>query len=300
MYTPSEECFLTWSAWGFCTQDEGKLSWVAWCYSADLGDISQMNIKSKVIGAIGVASLAIGAFAGVAQAEDREFGWSWTLTGASDYMFRGISYTGNDPTVNSYLEVTYGIAYAALWTSNIDTGDCDGCLGPWEQDVYIGIRPVTGPVNWDLAVLYYAYGTKGTVSTSDTDYFEFKAAATITPVTNLTVGAVFYYTPDQDLAATENISVEGNIGYTLPAVGIFTPTISGLVGFSDSEPNSFFPTGGYWLGDDSYTYWNAGVKLAIDKFFLDFRYWDTNNETPGNPDSLADERFVFSAGVTFP
>jgi hypothetical protein len=37
------------------------------------------------------------------------------------------------------------------------------------------------------------------------------------------------------------------------------------------------------------------LKLAVDKYFMDFRYWDTNVNN-----ELSDSRFVFSAGVTLP
>ncbi len=271
-----------------------------------------MALLNKISGGILAAGLALGAVAAPAAAEDT-FGYSWTVTGASDYMFRGISYTGSDPTVNSYLEGTYGMFYLGLWTSNIDTCDGSGCLGPWEQDVYLGIRTTTGPVSWDLAALYYYYKTKGSVSASETDYFEFKAAGTITPITNLSLTAAIYYTPDQDLASPENISVEGTVAYTLPKFGIFTPTISGQVGFSDADTNSIYGTEssalaggklGYWNGDDQYTYWNAGLKLAVEKFTFDLRYWDTNISDNVADLSLgsknSDERFFFSAAVTLP
>jgi hypothetical protein len=39
----------------------------------------------------------------------------------------------------------------------------------------------------------------------------------------------------------------------------------------------------------------VGLKLAVDKYFMDFRYWDTNLD-----DTTADARFVFSAGVNLP
>lgn len=180
--------------------------------------------------------------------------------------------------------------YLGLWTSNIDYGP----VGPWEQDVYLGIRPVTGPINWDIAAYYYLYGNRDSGqfgSSSDIDYYEFKISASTTPVTNMTVGATVWLTPDQGYAATDNISYEGTISYDLPKLGIFSPTISGLVGHSESGTNVYYPTG-YWVGEDSYTYWNAGMKLAVDKFFMDFRYWDTTLD-----DGLADSRFVFSAGV---
>lgn len=234
--------------------------------------------------------MAAGILAASAQAEERKIGYAVTVAGGSDYMFRGISYTDEDPTVSLYTEVNYGIAYVAFWTSNIDFG----VLGSWEQDIYVGVRPVTGPVSWDLAAYYYMYGNRdhgAFGSTSDVDYVEFKIGATATPVTNLTVGATLWLQPDQGYAATDNISIEGSLSYALPKVGVFDPVISGLVGQSESGTNKYYGTG-YWLGEDSYTYWNAGVKLTVDKFFMDFRYWDTTID-----DDLADSRFVFSAGV---
>ncbi|MGE0022648.1 MAG: TorF family putative porin, partial [Hyphomicrobium sp.] len=87
-----------------------------------------MVSSSKLLGAVAAAGLALGAVSGSAAADDK-FGYSWTITGASDYLFRGISYTQTDPTVNSYLEFTYdtssafGTAYVAFWTSNIDIPD---------------------------------------------------------------------------------------------------------------------------------------------------------------------------------
>lgn len=268
-----------------------------------------MTSLSRIAGSVVAAGIALSGLSGSARAEDK-FGYSWTITGASDYMFRGISYTGSRPTVNSYLEGTYNMFYLGLWTSNIDTCDGPGCLGPWEQDVYLGIRPTTGPVTWDIAALYYYYKDVGDF---DTDYFEFKASGTITPFTNLALTATVYYTPDQDLASPQNWSYEGTVAYTLPQMGIFTPTISGQVGFSDASTNGIYGTEstalaggklGYWNGDDQYTYWNAGVKLAVEKFTIDLRYWDTNiasdvaNLSLG--DTQSDSRFFGSIALTLP
>jgi uncharacterized protein (TIGR02001 family) len=242
--------------------------------------------KQTLFGTVCAVTLALGFTLAEARAEDRQFGYAVTVAGGSDYIFRGISYTDESPTVSLYTEINYGIAYVAFWTSNIDYYP----LGPWEQDFYLGIRPVTGPVSWDLAAYYYTYGNKDG-STSDVDYVEFKIGATATPVTNLTAGATVWLQPDQGYAAAENISVEGSLAYALPKIGVFEPSISGLLGHSESGTNRYYPTG-YWLGEDSYTYWNAGLKVTVEKFFMDFRYWDTTIDDAG----LADSRFVFSAG----
>ena len=240
----------------------------------------------KITGAC-AAALALFATANVASAEDRQFSYSLTITGASDYLFRGISFTDNNPTANVYQEFGYGIAYAALWTSTLDNGPS---YRPWEQDIYVGIRPVTGPINWDLMALYYLYGG----DTSNTDYFEFKIGATTTLREGLTVGANIWLTPDQGAAATSNISYEGTISYDLPKFAMFSPQFSALIGHTDAGDNAFYggANPGYWLGEQSYTYWNAGVKLTVDKYFMDFRYSDTTINS-----EYADARFLFSAGV---
>lgn len=247
--------------------------------------------ERQVRGKICAVALAAFAMSGNASAEESKFGYSLSITGSSDYIFRGVSYTDQDPTINVYNELTYGIAYLGLWTSTINYGT----LGPWEQDIYLGLRPVTGPISWDLSALYYLYGNRDHGkfgSVFDTSYVEFKIGATASPIKNLTVGANVWLMPDQGYAATDNLSLEGTVSYDLPQIGEFTPSVSGLIGWSDSGTNKYYPTG-YWEGLQQYTYWNAGLKLSVDKYFMDFRYWGTNIEH----DELAGDRFVFSAGV---
>jgi hypothetical protein len=43
------------------------------------------------------------------------------------------------------------------------------------------------------------------------------------------------------------------------------------------------------------------LKLAVDKYFMDFRYWDTDiSKSQLGGSAAAESRFVFSAGVTLP
>jgi uncharacterized protein (TIGR02001 family) len=237
---------------------------------------------TKRVGAAGIALLTL---AGAASAEERQFEWSVTATGTSDYIFRGISLSGEDPVFQSSIDGSYGILYFGAWgTSLADEGQA-------EIDFYTGIKPVLGPVTFDFGVVYYTYFWD---NPSDSNYWEFKAGAEVSPIKNLTLKPVFWYTPDQDNYG-ETWTIEGTAAYELPAVGIFTPTISGLVGYTEDLDN------GLSLGVDDYTYWNAGLSLSVEKFTFDFRYWDTDFSS-GIPadDGLADERFVFTASVTLP
>jgi uncharacterized protein (TIGR02001 family) len=265
------------------------------------GTMSKLTTMMKTAGATGIALLALsgaaladgygGSVKDAPADEGRKFGWSITLGGTSDYIFRGISLTDEDPAAQGSIDITYGIAYAGIWASNIS-----GLSNPIEIDYYAGIKPVLGPVTFDFGVLYYTYPNgDDDANGHELDYVELKAGASVSPVKNLTIGVVGYYSPEQ-AGFGDTYAVEGSAGYTLPTVGIFTPTIGGVLGWQGSENNDVFVTNG-----DEYVYWNAGLALAVEKFTFDFRYWDTDiSESDSLYGKLADERFVFSAKVTLP
>lgn len=243
-------------------------------------------MRKQVAGVVGALAVSLGGMSATAHAED-PISYTLTLGVASDYIFRGISYSEEDAVVQPSLEFSSGIFYAGVWGSLIDFA---GAYGPWEMDLYAGMRPTTGSINWDLAVFYYTYGVEDpTIGGGDLNYFEFKLGASTAVTDKLTVGVTGYFTPEQDIAVTQTATLEGSASYTLPDIGIFSSTASGLVGWTTSD------TAGYWLGDKEYAYWNAGLSLGYDKFYVDFRYWDTTID-----DGLADERFVISAGVSLP
>jgi uncharacterized protein (TIGR02001 family) len=235
---------------------------------------------------VGAAAMTCVAAAPGAAEEAREFEWSTTMTGTSDYIFRGLSLNNEDPTYQQSIDASYGIFYAGVWGSQV-ADDYE----PVELDFYVGFKPVVGPVTFDLGVVYYAYFWAD--DPGSLDYWELKLGAEFSPITNLTLKPVFWYVPDQSNSDAV-YTIEGTAAYEFHAVGIFTPTISGLVGYTEADSDGTF------FGDavptDDYTYWNAGLALSVEKFTFDFRYWDTNIQDDG----LADERFVFTASITLP
>lgn len=224
--------------------------------------------------------------AGHAAAEEaKKLEWSATVGGTSDYVFRGLSYTNERPAAQGSVDVSYGIFSAGLWGSNV----ADEGYEPAEMDIYANIKPAWGAITFDVGVIWYTYpGARPRPLGYDS--VELKAGMEFSPAAKLTVTPVFWYVPEQQHAPV-TYTYESAIAYELPAVGRFTPTIGGLLGYTHADEANTFSA-----GVDDYTYWNAGIQLAIEKFTFDCRYWDTSI----TGDGLADERFVFTSSVSLP
>jgi uncharacterized protein (TIGR02001 family) len=269
---------------------------------------------TKLFGAAGAALLALsgaaiadgyeGSIKDAPADEGRKFTYSFSITGTSDYVFRGISQTDNDPTIQGAINVGYGILYGGVWASGLDF-DAIFNDAEVEVDFYGGIKPTWGPLTFDFGVIYYAYPGEGylpaAVSTPDLDYVEVKAGVSGSPFTNATLGATVYYSDDYAAETGEVWTVEGTAAYTFHAIGPFTPTVSALVGYQEGDD----PAYALWNGFDDFVYWNAGLSLAVEKLTFDFRYWDTDasntlSDTLSCINGYCDERFVFSATVALP
>lgn len=276
----------------------------------------------------GAASVGLLALSSVASAEDK-FAWSMTIGGTSDYIFRGISQTFADPAFQMSVDATYGMFYVGAWGSNVDFGE--GQFGPAqiygpeanaEIDLYAGVRPTWGPATFDLGVIYYWYPGSddwanfnnlcfgpnpgpGNPCPNKIDYFELKAGYSLASpwIKNLTTGTTVFWSPDYTLETDSVVTVESTASYLLPAIGMFTPTISGTYGSVYGDIADGFSVGGG--AEDEYSYWNAGLSLVVEKFTLDFRYHDTDIDVVSQfgscvKQSLCDERFVFTLKTTLP
>ncbi len=92
-------------------------------------------------------------------------------------MFRGISQTDNDPTIQGSLNIGYGIFYAGVWASGLDFGNDRSAMTPRSRSTAtpassrLGVR-----LTFDFGVIYYTYpGTLMRSPASNLDYVELKA-----------------------------------------------------------------------------------------------------------------------------
>lgn len=262
-----------------------------------MGDYIQMKFTSKLAGAAGALAMLAAASATPASAQslfpaDAKLEWSVNGGVMSDYVFRGQSQNDEDPSFFAGADVTYGIFYAGIWAAMVDPAFVGGASA--EIDYYAGITPKLGPATFDFGVIVYHYPNSDAGASDGVDYVELKAGVSGEIVKGLNAGATYYYSPDYTFASGETHTFEGTLGYTFDKIGIFEPTIDGTVGHITGE-QAF----------TDYTYWNAGIALAVENLTLDFRYWDTDTSvlstSADNPGAdLADERFVFTATLALP
>lgn len=232
-------------------------------------------LKLALLGACG--ALALGATA--AQAQEADAGpvkLSFNVGAATDYVFRGVSQTNEDPQVFGGVDATIGsIGYAGIWASNVDFGNSTDL----EVDVYGGIKPTAGPVSFDIGVIYYGYTDKP--SGPDEAYWEGKFAASV-PAGPATVGVAFYYSPEFFGETGKALYSEINGSVAVPDTKF---SFSGALGHQKVE------------GPADYTTWNLGVGFALtDHIGLDLRYWDTDEHSFGK---IYDSRVVLGVKATF-
>ena len=209
-------------------------------------------IKSCVLG----AALAIG-LATAAQAGDNKLTLTGSATIATDYMFRSISATDQEPAVQPEFDLTYGMFWAYIWGSNTVYGD------GIEIDYGAGISPKWKNITFTFGALWYSYPG----ANSELDYLEVKTgAAWASGAWGLSINN--YWSPDNFQVNGDSDAIEGAVGYTFASklFNFFTPTLSGTLGFQSYQKVS-----------SDYTYWNAGLTLGfLDHWSADVRYYDTD------------------------
>lgn len=225
------------------------------------------------------AAAATVALSGAAMAQELKLSYNVGVT--SDYVFRGVSQTQEDPAVQGGVDLTYGVGYVGVWASNVDFGTKDPSA---EIDLYAGVRPTVGDTSLDFGVLYYGY-SKDKGGAADTglgsfSYVEVKAAAS-RAFGPATLGVAAYYSPEYPTKGGSATYFEANAA--VPIAPKFT--LSGALGRQTIKEFK------------DYTTWNVGVSYALtDKLSADLRYFDTDEHSLGK---IYDSRVAVSLKAAF-
>ncbi len=221
---------------------------------------------------VAMSALAISAPA-FAQDEEEASGpitITGSLTGVSDYRFRGVSLSTKDFAIQPTITVKHESGfYAGVWASNLAENPGDDV----EVDLYAGFSGGE-ELTYDIGATYYVYP-----GVSSFNYVEFtgKLGSTIGPAT---VGVQLSYVPEQDNTGNnDNIYYAANAAIALPDSPI---SIVGSIGTED---------GAFTAGNEKVD-WSLGLTAAVSGFTLGASYVDTNRRS----------LFAFkdsSAGVVF-
>lgn len=211
----------------------------------------------KVIG----AAMAAGAAFGVSSAAHAQVSASVTLT--SDYVFRGMSLSGEDPAIQGSFDYATDDFYVGVWGSSLGSGGTS-----MELDVYAGYTPTFGPLALDIGVVGYFYPGADD-NTAEFDFFELALGGTYELTERLSLGAAVNYTPENYGETGEATYVELNGAYA------FTDAFAASAAFGSYRIDD---VNGPFAGapSDTYNSWNLGATYALHGFELDLRYHDNN------------------------
>lgn len=233
-------------------------------------------IKSRVYLAGALLAAAGAANAGV----------SVTPTVVSDYDFRGISQTAEDPAFQLALNYTHDSGfYAGLWGSNVDFGISDPDI---EIDAIAGFAggDAAESFGYDVGVTYYTY-----VSASDLNYTEIYAGIS----KGWFAGKIWY---SWDLGGDALPPSLSSNGYYVEGNGTFPIGDSGFAFVAHAG----YSGGGYWddVNGDGYFDWSAGVTKSFGNFAVAVKFID-GSDLPGPGPVLSTESKLFaSISTTLP
>ena len=160
-----------------------------------------------------LAALTLLAVAGAAQAQ-----FSATLTGASEYDFRGISQTAKDPAIQGSLDyaLSNGLAFG-VWASNVDFGNDANS----EVDYYVTFsHDLREGLAFTAGLTYYAYPSSEDVEDYlegylglDTEHWSLKQWYS-DDFYELKVGSAFYTEANGEYPLPHDFSLLLHLGYS--------------------------------------------------------------------------------------
>lgn len=208
-----------------------------------------------------LATASLVAAPALAQEASDMFDVSFNVGAATDYVWRGVSQTDENPQLSAGIDTTVGsLGYAGAWISNVDFNNGTDA----EFDLYAGIKPQVGPVTVDLGVIYYGYINQP--SGPEQDFVELKLAGSM-PIGPATLGAAVFYSDDffGETGQATYVELNGSVPVAEKV------SISGAVGRQNVDY------------DGDYTTWNLGASYALnDVVGFDLRYHDTDEHGFGD------------------
>jgi uncharacterized protein (TIGR02001 family) len=193
------------------------------------------------------------------------------LAATMDYVSRGITLSAHKPAAGFTVEPKYQWLYSGIALATIKLA----FRSPVEVDLYAGIRPMIGPLIFDVRFTYYHFPDAflpGTNIGARYDFWEVIARPTWVISESLIVAGALIHSPNFFNTGASELYFGGSVVVRrqhewLPAGAIAHASVEvAHLQFGTT-------TTGVKLPD--YTTWNVGVGLTYKGVLFDFRYHDT-------------------------
>ncbi|MDB2682794.1 TorF family putative porin, partial [Alphaproteobacteria bacterium] len=185
--------------------------------------------------------------------------FSGTVGFVSEYSFRGIAQSDENPAVQASIDYSHDSGfYAGIWGSNVDFTDAD-----IETDIYAGFSgEASNGLSWDVGGIYYVY--PGSDGSNNYDFFEVAGAVGYDFDIAAVSGSV-NYSPEYFGESGDATYVAGYVDVPLP----YDVTLSGHYGYQYIDEEATF-------GVPDYADWSAGLSYNFSGFDLSATYIDTD------------------------
>ena len=195
--------------------------------------------------------------------------FSATLTMTTSYMYRGTSFSDDQPALQGSFDWGYGNWFAGVWASSLADQDSSGY--ELEHDFYGGYANSFAGIDWFVMPIYYNFSdfAKRNTSGDDANVFEVWLDASKAINDTFTLHAMYAYSPDFFFESGDANYIKGDITANLPA-GF---SLNAGFGYQDVEGAGATVPLGY-----SYTHWEIGLSKSVVGFDLDLRYHDTSDD----------------------
>jgi uncharacterized protein (TIGR02001 family) len=231
-----------------------------------------MNSSKKSLITLAVSSALVGSvfLSSNIQAESSMGSISANVALTSDYYFRGVSQTNNDPALQGGFDWSHdsGI-YAGVWASNVDFGD-DTTL---ETDLYAGFSGEASSIGYDVGLIYYYYDD---VSGTGSKPYEIYLNGSFSL---LSVG--YAYSP-KFFSDEESHYIYVGIDYELASDFSFSASVGRSLGDA--------------YGDDEFTDYKIGVSKGLAGLDFDLSY--VGNDHDSDADTY-DNKLIFTVSKSF-
>lgn len=196
--------------------------------------------------------------------------FSGNVAVVTDYLFRGISQTDNDPAIQGGLDYNHASGfYAGIWGSNVDFLDGNDL----ELDYYAGFGgDLTQAVAFDVGVAYYDYpaGDLGAGS-NEPEYWEIYGGLS-GDVGPAALSGTIYYSPDYFGETGDGVYIDLGAEFEVTS-GI---TLAAHIGHQSIDEGAASQQGFFSSEEDSYMDWSLGLSTSYGGVDFALTYSDTD------------------------